>query len=301
MRRKSDYPAYLALRALVSVVRPWPRRAALAAGAWLGTLARDPFGMRRVVADENLALAFPELPAAERARLARRMYAHFGRVAADSLRLSARGASAVVPFVRTVDGEARLRELVARGRGVILLAGHHGNWELAAAWVAAMGMPIAAVVKPASNPWVAAWVERRRRAIGIETIAMPDARSAVPRALGAGKIVGLVSDQGAMRSSTWVPFFGQPTQTAEGAGHFAARTGAPVAFGGFVAEPDGRYRGYLEVLDETPRGPARELVPRIAQLFRKRLEAVVRLAPEQYLWTHRLWARRPPPDAPDGP
>ncbi len=97
-----------------------------------------------------------------------------------------------------------------------------------------------------------------------------------------------------MRGSTWVPFFGKPTKTAEGPGHFAARTGAPVLFAGCVAEDDGRYRGFVELLDASPRGEPRELVVRIATLFRQRLEAAVRRAPEQYLWTHRLWARQPP-------
>jgi KDO2-lipid IV(A) lauroyltransferase len=294
VRRRSDYPAYLAMRGLVAAVSPWPRPVALAAGAALGRAAREIFGLRRAVADENLASAFPVLPPVARADLARRMYKHFGRVAVDSLRVTAGGNAAVVPFVRAVEGESLLRSLVARGRGVIMLAGHHGNWEAAAAWAAAIGLPVAAVVKPPSNPWVADYVERQRRRMGVETIPMPEARAEVPKALAAGKIVGLVADQGAMRSSTWVPFFGRPTQTPEGPGFFAARTGAPVAFGGFVAEADGCYRGFVELIEDAPRGEARELILRIATLYRQRLEAVVRLAPEQYLWTHRLWARRPP-------
>ena len=293
MRRRSDFPAYLAMRAGLAAIAPWPRPMALAAGAVLGRAARDVFHLRRDVADQNLAVAFPELTAEARAVLARDMYAHFGRVMTDSLRLTSGGARTVMPLVSRVEGEALLRSQQARGRGVIVLAGHHGNWEVGAAWATAAGLPIAAVVKPASNPWVAAYVERQRRRMGIETIDMPAARAEVPKALAAGKLVGLVADQGAMRSATWVPFFGRPTQTPEGPGLFAARTGAPVMFGGFVLERDGRYRGTFELLEESPRGETRDLVLRIATLFRERLEAAVRLAPEQYLWTHRMWARQP--------
>lgn len=294
MRRRSDFPAYLAMRTLVGLIRPWPRAVALGAGATLGRAARDVLGLRREVADQNLAAAFPELSPAARTSLARRVYAHFGRVATDSLRLTAGGPRAVLPFVRAVEGAALVHSLLAQGKGAIVLVGHHGNWEMAGAWAAAAGFPIAAVVKPPSNPWVASYVERSRQRMGLETIALPDARVAVPAALAAGKIVALVADQAAMRGSTWVPFFGKPTKTAEGPGYFAARTGAPVVFGGFVAERDGRYRGFVELLDAEPRGELRELVLRIATLFRQRLEAAVRRAPEQYLWTHRLWARQPP-------
>jgi KDO2-lipid IV(A) lauroyltransferase len=299
MRRRSDYPAYLLMRAALGVLGPLPRGAALAAGAALGRLARDPLGLRREVADRNIATAFPELPVAARAALARGMYAHFGRVAMDSLRLAAGGARAVVPLVGRLDGEEMLRAAAARGRGIILLTGHLGNWEVGGAYVAALGLPVAAVVKPPSNPWVAGHVERSRRRTGLETIPMPDARTAVPAALAAGKVVGLVADQGAMRSPVWVPFFGRPTQTPVGPGLFAARSGAPVLFGSVTAVPGGGYRGAVEMLEERPDGDAQAMVVRIATLFRQRLEAAVRRAPEQYLWTHRLWDRQPP--APGGP
>ena len=300
MRRRSDFPVYLAMRSVVGLVLPLPRGAARGAGALLGTAARDLFHLRRHVADQNLAIAFPHLSPRERIVLARRTYAHFGRVAADSLRLTAGGPPAVMPFVRIMEGEALLRSLLEKGRGVICLAGHHGNWELSVAWATAVGFKVAAVVKPPSNPWVADYVDRQRRRMGLETIPMPEARVAVPRALAAGKLVGLVADQGALRSDTWVPFFGRPTQTAEGPGYFAVTTGAPVVFGGFVTEADGRYRGYAELLEESPKGDPGAMVLRIATLFRQHLEAAVRLAPEQYLWTHRMWARQPP-ELPAGP
>jgi KDO2-lipid IV(A) lauroyltransferase len=294
MRRRSDFPVYLAMRATLGLVLPLPRRAACSTGAALGRTVRDVLGLRRDVADQNLARAFPQLSPRERAALARRTYAHFGRVAVDSLRLTAGGAPAVMPFVRVMEGEALLRSLLERGRGVICLAGHHGNWELSVAWATAVGFKVAAVVKPPSNPWVADYVDRQRRRMGLETIPMPEAKVRVPRALAEGKLVGLVADQGALRSDTWVPFFGRPTQTAEGPGHFAVTTGAPVVFGGFVAEADGRYRGYAELLEQSPRGDAGAMVLRIATLFRQHLEAAVRRAPEQYLWTHRMWGRQPP-------
>ena len=300
MRRRSDYPAYLLMRVALGLVGALPRGAALATGAALGRLARDPLGLRREVADRNIGTAFPELSPAERTALARRMYAHFGRVAVESLRLTVGGAPAVVPFVRALDGEDVLRSALARGRGAIVLTGHVGNWELGGAAVAALGLPVAAVVKPPSNPWVAGHVERSRRRTGIETIPMPEARSGVPNALAAGKVVALVADQGAMRSPVWAPFFGKPTQTPVGPGLFAARCGAPVLFGSAPAVPGGGYHIVIEMLEERPGDEVDEMVVRIARLFRRRLEAAVRLAPEQYLWTHRLWDRQPPP-APGGP
>lgn len=293
MKRASDYPVYLAMRAALAAVRVFPRSMALGTGGLLGQAARA-FGLRRAVTDDNLARAFPELSAAARDDLGRRVFRHFGRMAVDSLRLSAVGPRAVEPLVTGGDCVRLLKERLTRGKGAIILTGHIGNWELAGAYLAAVGFPLAAVVKPPSNPYIAAHAERVRRRLGIETIPMPEARSGVMAALRQGRTVALVADQGALRSTTWAPFFGQPTRTPAGPGLFAARSGAPVLFGALIAQPDGGYHLDGEVIEEEVTGDAGEATERIAVKYRAVLEALVRQVPEQYLWTHRLWKWKEP-------
>jgi KDO2-lipid IV(A) lauroyltransferase len=276
-----------------------PRSLSRAAAAALGRAARTA-GMRRRITEDNLALAFPELTPGERVALSRRVYAHFGRMAVDSLRLSARGPGALVPLVTGGDYTQLLRERLPRGKGAIVLTGHVGNWELGGAYLAAVGLPLSAVVKPPSNPYVAAHADEVRRRLGIETIPMPEARRGVLEALRRGRIVALVADQGALRSTTWAPFFGRPTKTPEGPGVFAVRSGAPVLFGALVAEPGGGYHLGGGVLAEEVTGDASAAAAAMARQFRAALEAVVRRVPEQYLWTHRLWKQAPPP-APGAP
>ena len=293
MRRRSDFPAYLAMRAMLGAVGALPRPVSLAAGAMLGRAARA-LGMRRAVTDGNLARAFPELPQSERDALAGRIFAHFGRMAVDSMRLSAIGPASLLPLVRGGECVRLLEAQIPRDRGAIILTGHVGNWELAGAYLAASGYPLAAVVKPPSNPYVARHAESVRARLGIETIPMPEARSGVMAALRNRKVVALVADQGALRSSTWAPFFGQPTRTPSGPGLFAARSGAPVLFGALMAHPDGGYELMGDLIEEEVKGDAAEVTERIAVKYRERLEAVVRRFPEQYLWTHRLWKQAPP-------
>ena len=295
MRRRSDFPVYLAFRAFVAGVHALPRAAALRVGAFAGRMARSPLGLRRAVAEANLAIAFPELPPAERDAICRRMFAHWGRMSVEALRAAATDGREVFPLIRGGDEVMRtLREAQARGRGVLVLSGHIGNWEGAAAYVAGHGLPVTAVWKPQANPWVASYLEGMRIRLGVDAIPMPEAREGVIAALRAGKAVGLVADQAPIRGGTWVPFFGRPTKTFNGPGFMAAQTGAPVYFGGMLADGAGGYRMFVEPLDEHPRGDPDEVVLRLTTLYRARLEALVRTAPEQYLWTHRLW-REPPP------
>jgi len=221
-------------------------------------------------------------------------------MAVDSLRLSAVGPAAVAPLVTGGDCVQLVRDRLPRGKGVIILTGHVGNWELAGAYLAAVGFPLAAVVKPPSNRYIAAHAEQVRRRLGIESISLAEARSGVMAALRQGRAVALVADQGALRSATWAPFFGHLTRTPAGPGLFAARSGAPVLFGALVAQPDGGYHLNGEVIEEEVTGDAGEATERIARKYRAALEALVRQVPEQYLWTHRLWKWKtpPPPAAP---
>ena len=298
MRRRSDFPLYLAFRAFVAGVHVLPRAAALRVGALAGGVARSPLGLRRAVAEANLALAFPERSPAERDALCRRMFAHWGRMSVEVLRAAATEGREVFPLIRGGDEVLRtLRDFQARGRGVLVLSGHIGNWEGAAAYVAAHGVPVTGVWKPQANLWIASYLEGLRVRLGVDAIPMPEAREGVIAALREGRIVGLVADQAPIRGGTWVPFFGRPTKTFNGPGYMAAETGAPVLFGGMLADAAGGYRMFLEVLDEHPRGDTDEVVLRLTTLYRARLEALVRSAPEQYLWTHRLWREPPPEDA----
>jgi KDO2-lipid IV(A) lauroyltransferase len=281
------------MRTALAGVRVMPRTLALGAGAAAGRAAFAA-GMRRQVTEDNLAVAFPELAPAERAALARRVYAHFGRMAVDSLRLSASGPPALVPHVNGGEIVRIVGEALAKGRGAIILTGHLGNWELAGAYLAATGFPLAAVVKAPSNPFVARQWEQVRQRLGIESVDMPEAKTAIPRVLRENRAVALVADQGALRSNIWAPFFGRPTKTPAGPGLFHVRSGAPVLFGALVAAPDHRYELMGEVLLEEGPGDVDAAAQLIADRFRARLEALVRRFPEQYLWTHRLWKQQPP-------
>ena len=292
MKRKSDLPVYLAMQAAGLALRALPRPWSLGAAGVLGRGVRV-LGLRRLVTDENLAVAFPELSAEQRAGLADRVYAHFARMAADSLRLSSLGPSAVEALVHSPDRAGAVRRALEGGRGVIVLTGHIGNWELAGSYLAAIGVPLSAVVKPPSNPYLAAQAEATRKRLGIEAIPMPEARSGVLHALRANRAVALVADQGALRSRVWSPFFGRPTKTPEGPGLFAVRTGAPVVFGGMLARPDGGYALEVETMIDRVTGDAATAIQLVADRFRAELERLVRRVPEQYLWTHRLWKQAP--------
>ena len=136
------------------------------------------------VALGQLAEAMPELSERERRRIARRMFIHLGRCAAEATHLERFVAGAAA--VRLDDATRRtLDEALAPGRGAIAVTGHIGNWELLAQVVAQAGYPATTIARPLYDPRRTRWVHKERTRRGLEVIRRGDEAAGrdIPRAL----------------------------------------------------------------------------------------------------------------------
>jgi KDO2-lipid IV(A) lauroyltransferase len=281
-------------RSLERAVSLLPERAADRFGASIGR-ALHGLGIRRDTVDENLRIAFPDQSDEWRAKVRIAAYEHLGREAAAMLRLSKLDAKAVVN--RTVtEGWEELHEARSLGRGVILVTGHYGNWEIAAASVAARGVPIAAIVRRQGNRLVDERLQELRRNLGVETIYQGQAPTRVPRILRANGVVGIVGDQDARKSGVFTPFFNRPASTHRGPALFALRLNAPVfsCIARRLPGNDVRYEVRGRRVEVGRTGNLDEDVRALLTELSRRLEEEVRCAPEQYFWFHRRWKTRPP-------
>ena len=181
------------------------------------------------------------------------------------------------------------------GRGIILVTGHLGNWELGGAYLAARGIPVDAIVRHMANPRFDRYLNLTRASLGIRVVYDDQAVRQTPRALREGRLVAFLADQGVRGlASTFVPFFGRPAKTPRGAAVFALRLDAPVLFGAAIRQPNGRYQMAFEPVEVTRSGDRERDTDDIVARYTLALERWVRIAPEQYLWQHRRWRRQPP-------
>lgn len=292
---------YLLARALEASISGLPRSLAEKIGVHLGNLLYNPLQIRRDVVEANLLRAFPERDSGWREQVAREAYRHLGREVAAMLRLSTLDRDGVNQTVEIPDAVwAAFEQAHSEGKGVILATGHYGNWEMAAAAVAARGVPIEAIVKRQSNPLVNGRIEEARRNLGIETVDMGEAPRRIPRALAAGKGIGIVADQDARLSGVWVPFFGVPASTFRGPALFALRLEAPIFAAVCRRLPDGRYRltGTRLHLDRTD--SLEDDIVRLTALMANHLEQEIRADPTQYFWFHKRWKTPPPEELASG-
>ncbi|MCL7962198.1 MAG: lysophospholipid acyltransferase family protein [marine benthic group bacterium] len=291
--------AHTALRTFGALPRNW----ALRLGAGLGAFARSPLRVRLPVVETQIAEAFPERDTAWVRATARACYRHFGREAAEIVRLDLFGQQDLLDRIRGADeAKAAFRSEEIRGLGAVIVTGHLGNWEAAGAAVSQLGMPLAAVVKRQSNARFDDLLVQSRRRLGIEPIYMEEARARMPDLIRSGVSVALVADQDARNRGIFVPFLGRPASTFRGPARLALDTGAPLFFGAAIREGEG-YRAIVEPVRTARGGPDAER--ELTRGWVERLEYRIRLKPEQYFWFHRRWKTVPdvadePPNRPTG-
>jgi Kdo2-lipid IVA lauroyltransferase/acyltransferase len=289
-----DRAQYAVLRAFTAVLGLLSWRAATNLAGSIGTLFYAPLGIRRRVAEKQIAAAFPEFSSREVKRVARESYRHLGRVAAETALLSRLDTKGVLEHFAGADGLELLQRQIADGRGALVLTGHLGNWELAGAMVAAHGMPIDVVVRLMGNPLFGEYLTRTRTRLGMTVVRDRDAVRQTARSLRAGRVIAFLSDQSALHiASSFIDFFGRPAKTPRGPAVFALRLDAPAFFGACVREPDGRYRIHVREIVTERTGDTDRDIDAILNEYSRLLEQYVRATPEQYFWQHRRWKRQP--------
>lgn len=250
--------------------------------------------MRRHVAEQNLALAFPERGAEERAAILAAHYHELGRVLVEYARLSDLVHAPDGEVVERVLGLEHLEAARSAGRGALLLTGHFGNFELLGGWLGRIH-PVDFVVQPLSNPGVDEMLGRERERSGVGQIPIGGGVRGVLQSLAANRWVALVADQDARRHGVFVPFFGRPASTPTGPARIALRTGAPIVMGFAERLLDGRHRLRLlpPLVASDPTAP--DAVRALTALHTAELERQVRARPEMWFWLHRRWKTAPDP------
>ncbi len=286
---------YLALRLVVGVVGVLPRRGARGVGAAIGWLAWMLLGRLRGVGMRNLEMAFPEKTLAERERILRGVYRSLGWQLGEFCKMSGYTAEQASKFIR-YEGLDHYLAARAKGKGVLVLTGHLGVWELSSFYHSLMGYPMSLVIRRLDNPLVDAYVNGIRCLHGNRVIHKDDFARGLLTSMQRGETVGILMDTNMTPpQGVFVPYFGVEACTASGMARVALHSGAAVLPGFLVWEAAEkkyvlRFGEELELI-RTGDGAA-DIVANTA-LFTATIEAYVRRYPEQWLWVHRRWKTRP--------
>jgi len=277
-----------------------PRPAARAAGELLGRTAYGILPRLRLVGLRNLELAFPNLSSAERERVLRTEYRNLGWLLAEFCQMPKYTREQAGKFIR-YDGLEHYLGARARGKGVLVLTGHLGAWELSSFYHSLVGYPMGLVIRRLDNPLIDAMVNRIRCRHGNRVLHKDDFARGLIAAMRAGETVGILMDTNMTPpQGTFVPFFGVAACTASGLARVALKTGAAVLPGFLLwEEVEKQYvlRFYPELELANTGNTDADATENTAR-FTAVIEQVIRQYPSQWLWMHRRWKTRPAGEPP---
>ena len=270
-------------------------------GAWAGRIAFALSPRLRLRTLENLRTANLAGEPAALARLARENAAEIGKGAAELAWALFRPVQEVAGLVRELDGWEAIERLRSEGRPLLFVTPHLGGYDIAGRYLWSR-LPIMAMYRPHKLAWLDALIrEGRNRG------AAPDGSNVAPatmagvrlllRHLRKGGCTVILPDQvPGEGEGEWVPFFGRPAYTMTLTGRLQEASGAVIVFCFAERLPEGRgfrlhLRPRLEPLPAERAGAARAI--------NEGVEALIRLAPAQYLWGYNRYKR--PAGAPPAP
>jgi KDO2-lipid IV(A) lauroyltransferase len=285
---------YLLARMLMGFVRCLGWNASRRFGRWVGRRAHNRARKTREAVLENLALAFPEMPADQRRGLARKVFEHFGMAAAECINV--RKLKDLTSYVEMEPASRRVMDdIMARGRGVVYATAHCGNWELMARALSRYGYPVNTIGRKSYDPRFTRLIDRFRHQGAVNTLwrGEPDLMERMTRVLKKGELMGLLIDQDTKVPGAFVPFFGKAAHTPTAASLVARSAEAPVVTGFNHRLPGGGYRIVVQEYVPSDLPDLEQAVLEDTRQMTARIEAHVREHPEEWVWMHRRWKTRP--------
>jgi KDO2-lipid IV(A) lauroyltransferase len=287
IKRAGEVALISSLSAVAKALPPRAGRELFAQlGATAGRLARR--DLDRAVA--NLAIAFPDAPLPVRRAMASAMFKQLGRNAFEFLRLEGTTPDAVKTRVSRVEGLENFDGALARGKGVVVVTGHIGCWELLPAYFVAMGYAVTVVGRRMSQARLNRRLVGAREGFGVTSLDRDDHPRPMFDVLSRGETLGLLIDQHTRVAGIWVPFFGRPAHTPTAVAKLAIATGAAIVPMALYLERAGTH--VVRVLPEVPvrtSGSRDADVRQITADASRAVEDLIRLDPSQWVWFHRRW------------
>ncbi len=279
------------LRLAQRIVKVVPRPIGAPTARLLGRLAVPFSGEQALIAERNMRRVLgPEASDAQIRRAVRQVFESYARYWFDTLRLPALNPKEVADGF-TIEGAQHVIDAFDRGVGPILALPHVGGWEWAAKWLSTeRGWSVSAVAEQLEPPELYEWFLDLRAGLGMNIVALgPSAGSESAKALASGHIMCLLCDRDIAGTGIEVEFFGERTTMPGGPALLALRSDSPLLPTAVYFRGE-RCHGVIGApLDTERRGRLRDDVARVTQDLAYSLEALIRVAPEQWHLLQPNW------------
>ncbi|MCR4415853.1 MAG: lysophospholipid acyltransferase family protein [Thermoguttaceae bacterium] len=292
-----DYLVYLVVRVFVCVVQAISIETGQFIARGLARLFSDILRIRGAVVDENLAHAYPELSQAERRELARRMWEHLFLLVLEVAHAPRKIHETNWRKHVRLNGTDPLVRALLNDRPTVIVTAHYGNFELGGFMLGVLGFPTYTVARNLDNPYLDRFVNRFRGATGQYIIPKKGGYDQILAVMARGGAMSFLADQYAGPKGCWVEFFGRKASAHKAIALLSLEHDAPVAVccARRLNKPMQFEMQVLAMADPRQTGAGVGTIYEMTAWYTRKLEAMIREAPEQYWWLHRRWKDPRPP------
>ncbi|MBT3763897.1 MAG: lysophospholipid acyltransferase family protein [Candidatus Marinimicrobia bacterium] len=247
----------------------------------LGAFAFNRIPVRKEQAFQNIKLAFPD-----------KSDSWINNVLKGTYRLVSSNFMEFLALPRSyeslnfrVENQHIIDEASKKGKGVIIITGHFGLWEILGSWLGKNGYPVWGIIQRQGNRGADIFFQELRESYGMKHLYRKSSLDNMYKLLKENNMLILASDQDAKKRGVFVKFFGQSSSTPKGSAIFHMRSGAPMVFSVAHREKDGTIVvsfSKIELNGSTS-------IETITQTYTNLLEEKVREFPDHYFWFHRKW------------
>lgn len=286
-----DYVISRLVLALAWFFQQLPPSWAQVSGHVMGKLAWFLLPSRRRLVRSNLTQAYPDMDSPEMARMIHDIFQRLGALMVEVLRMPLITPHNYRDWI-TYEGMEYVEAARAKGKGVILLSSHIGNWEVGSIALGLYGLPCYLVTRPMDNPHLEALANRWRTRPGISLIPKHGAALKLARILKEGSASGVMMDQNYRdrKNAVFVDFFGRPAATTPLAAQYHLRFGAALILGHCLPEGRGKFKlTFHPEIEFMPTGNMSQDIQALTQKITACVEDDIRKNPHLWFWLHNRW------------
>ena len=251
------------------------------------------FGDRRSVI-ANLRVIFPEKSNRQLHKICRMVFRNFAKYLVDFFRFEKLNRQYIDKNIK-LENLHYFDEALAKGKGVVVLTAHLGNWELGGVVIAQLGYPFWAVALPHRNKKVNDFFDTQRNNKGVKVIAMGKAVRSCITEIRKNHMVALVGDRDFTEKGIMIDFFGRPTHFPEGPAALSLMTGASIIPGFMLRNPDNSFTLRIEKpIEFTPTGDKVKDLADLIGVYKNIFQDYIRKYPQQWYVFRRFWAEPRP-------
>ena len=279
------------LVALITLVGKLPLGFLGAVGDVLGLLVWFLAPGAKQVTLKNLEMCFPDLSEQDRYRLGRASIRETIRTAFEMAAAWSQPPQKLLSLITSAENEEILEAALNQNKGIVFIAPHYGNWELANYYMADK-CDLMVIYKPAENPALEQLIHRARTKSTEMVPANKRGVLALYKALPKGKATGILPDQEpSIKTGVWVPFFGVQALTPKLVSKLTNDTGSIAIGFGCQRNPDGKtFHVFYEPVEDAFYS---EDIETSAAAMNRCVERIIMRDPKQYQWEYKRFKRRP--------